>query len=101
MKVAARNGHCATDSWRSRKDGTLFWASGVLTAIRDEAGNLTGYIRVARDLTAQKEVEESQTKLASDLEQRVKDRTAELESSINELRTKNYEVSTLVQKVTH
>jgi len=101
MKEAARSGHCVTDSWQTRRDGTLFWASGVLTAIRDAAGNLTGYIRVSRDLTPQKELEESLASLAVDMEQRVKDRTAELESAVEVLRTKNEEVEALVSVISH
>ena len=43
--------------WRVRKDGTRFWADVVITALHDEAGALTGYAKVTRDLTEQHELE--------------------------------------------
>jgi PAS domain S-box-containing protein len=101
MEEAARTGHCTTESWRVRRDGALFWASGALTAVRDETGKLTGYIRVARDMTEQKRLEESLTKMAADLEIRVVERTGELEITIEELRRKNQEVEAFVYIVSH
>jgi PAS domain S-box-containing protein len=101
MEEAARNGHCTTESWRVRRDGSLFWASGALTAVRDEMGKLTGYIRVARDMTQQKQLEESLAKMAADLEIRVVERTRELEITVEELQRKNQEVEAFVYIVSH
>jgi len=101
MEEAARTGNCTTSSWRRRKDGALFWVFGSLTAVRDKAGELTGYIRVARDMTAQKRLEESLEKLASDLEIRVTERTRELEATVAELQRKNQEVEAFVHIVSH
>jgi PAS domain S-box-containing protein len=101
MEEAARNGHCTTESWRVRRDGSLFWASGALTAVRDEVGKLTGYIRVARDMTQQKQLEESLAKMAADLEIRVVERTRELEITVEELQRKNQEVEAFVYIVSH
>lgn len=51
----ARNNGCAEDErWHIAKDGTRFWASGVLTAHRDDANTLTGFSKVLRDLTSRK-----------------------------------------------
>ena len=101
MEEAARTGHCTTESWRVRRNGSLFWASGALTAVRDEAGKLTGYIRVARDMTEQKRLEESLSKMAADLEIRVVERTRELEITVEELQRKNQEVEAFVYIVSH
>jgi PAS domain S-box-containing protein len=101
MAEAARRGSCPTDSWRVRRDGSLFWASGVLTAVRDEAGKLTGYIRVARDMTQQKRLEESLARMAANLELRVASRTRELEVTVAELQRKNQEVEAFVYIVSH
>jgi hypothetical protein len=101
MEEAARTGHCTTESWRVRRNGSLFWASGALTAVRDEAGKLTGYIRVARDMTEQKCLEESLTKLTTELEARVVERTRELEITVEELQRKNQEVEAFVYIVSH
>jgi PAS domain S-box-containing protein len=101
MEEAARRGSCPTDSWRVRRDGSTFWASGVLTVIRDETGKLTGYIRVARDMTAQKQMAEQLAQLAAGLENRVAERTRELEVAVAELQRKNKEVEAFVYIVSH
>ncbi len=101
LDEAAWKGRCAADGWRVRRDGTIFWSSGVLTAVRDETGQLTGYIRVARDTTLQKRLEESLTKMSAELELRVEERTRELEATVEELRRKNVEVEAFVHIVSH
>jgi len=51
LKRAELEGRVEEEGWRVRKDGTLFWADVVITALRDEAGRLRGYAKVTRDLT--------------------------------------------------
>jgi PAS domain S-box-containing protein len=43
--------------WRVRRDGSRFWADVVLTALHDDAGELTGFAKVTRDLTEQHDLE--------------------------------------------
>ena len=43
-----------------RKDGTRFWGDVVITALHDDAGNLTGYAKVTRDRTDLKALEDAQ-----------------------------------------
>ena len=97
LEEAARNGHCATESWRVCRDGSIFWSSGVLTAVRDGAGKLAGYIPVARDRTREKRLEESLERLASDQEDRVSERTLQLKAKVEELRRKKEEVEAFAQ----
>ena len=47
------------EGWRQRRDGSRFFASGVLTTIRDAGGNLIGFTKVCRDVTAQRETEQA------------------------------------------
>ncbi len=101
LEEASRNGHCATEGWRKRRDGSIFWSSGVLTALRNQEGTLTGYIRVARDMTLQKRLEESLARVAMDMEKRVAERTRELEETVAELQRKNQEVEAFVHIVSH
>lgn len=101
LALAAKDGRFETQDWRARKDGTRFWAHVVLTAIRGTEGELLGFAKVTRDMSAQKALEDAQAKLALDLEQRVKDRTMELEASVAELQTKNEEIEALVAMVSH
>src|SRR5919109_901901 len=51
LRVAADEGRYEEEGWRIRKDGTQFWASVVITALRDKDGALLGYAKVTRDLT--------------------------------------------------
>src|SRR6185312_832379 len=43
---------------RVRKDGTQFWANVVITALRDDRGDLYGFAKVTRDFTERKRAEE-------------------------------------------
>lgn len=51
LEVAARDGRYEEEGWRLRNDRTRFWASVVVTAVRDEDGRLRGFGKVTRDLT--------------------------------------------------
>ena len=54
---AGVSGRHEDEGWRIRKDGSLFWANIVFTAMRDTAGNLRGFAKLTRDLTERKKVE--------------------------------------------
>jgi PAS domain S-box-containing protein len=56
--LAAADGHYEEEGIRVRKDGSTFWASVVVTALRDEEGELRGFAKVTRNITARKEAEE-------------------------------------------
>jgi PAS domain S-box-containing protein len=59
LRVAAIEGRFEEEGLRIRKDGMLFQADVVITALRDEAGDLRGFSQVTRDITARKEAEEA------------------------------------------
>src|SRR5690606_11388231 len=59
LSRAAADGRIEDESWCVRKDGSLFWANVVITALRDERGELIGYSKVTRDLTERRQYEES------------------------------------------
>jgi PAS domain S-box-containing protein len=86
LEMAASAGQHEDEGWRVRKDGSKFWANVVITAMKDEAGKLSGFARVARDLTERKAAEEQLRKIAVELEQRVSERTQELRDSQLRLR---------------
>ncbi|HYC93379.1 MAG TPA: PAS domain S-box protein [Thermoanaerobaculia bacterium] len=58
LEVAKREGSVEDEGWRIRKDGTRFWANVVITAVRDEHGELRGFTKVTRDLTQRRQAEE-------------------------------------------
>jgi PAS domain S-box-containing protein len=51
LEIASKVGRLEDEGWRLRKDGTRFWANVVITALRDESGELVGFAKVTRDLT--------------------------------------------------
>jgi PAS domain S-box-containing protein len=53
LREAARRGHIRDQGPRIRKDGSIFQAEIVLTALRDSAGDIRGYSKVTRDITDQ------------------------------------------------
>lgn len=57
LDVASAEGRYEDEGWRVRKDGSRFWASVVVTALRDEDGRLRGFAKVTRDITERKEAE--------------------------------------------
>ena len=57
LEMAASEGQLNDEGWRVRKDGSRFWASVVITAIRNEGGALVGFSKVTRDLTERKRTE--------------------------------------------
>ncbi len=46
LKVATEEGRFEDEGWRVRKDGSQFWANVVITALRDETGQLLGFGKV-------------------------------------------------------
>ena len=51
LRIAAKEGRYEEEGWRLRKDGTRFWASVVITALKNKRGELVGFAKVTRDLT--------------------------------------------------
>jgi PAS domain S-box-containing protein len=58
LRRAAEQERVEDEGWRIRKDGTRFWASVVITALRDTQGRLQGYAKITRDLTERRLHEE-------------------------------------------
>jgi len=81
------------ESWQRRIDGEkrlLAWWSRLL---KDTNGNISGALSTARDITEQKQAEEKIQQLNEELEQRVIERTAQIEAANKELEAFSYSVS--------
>jgi PAS domain S-box-containing protein len=78
LEVAKRDGAYEEEGWRVRKDGSRFYASVLITAVRDKAGELLGFAKVTRDVTERRAADEQLRKAAGDLEERVRERTQQL-----------------------
>jgi PAS domain S-box-containing protein len=59
LKTAASQGRLEDEGWRLRKDGSRFWADVVITAIRNNSGELLGFSKVTRDFTDRKRAEDA------------------------------------------
>jgi PAS domain S-box-containing protein len=82
LRLAAADGHYEEEGIRVRKDGSTFWANVVITALRDEAGDLRGFAKVTRDITARREAEERERLLAR--EQAARERATDILESISD-----------------
>jgi PAS domain S-box-containing protein len=58
LETARTEGRVEDEGWRVRKDGTLYWASVAVTAIRGPDGSLHGFAKVTRDMTDRRRLEE-------------------------------------------
>ncbi|HEY8877942.1 MAG TPA: PAS domain S-box protein [Roseateles sp.] len=59
LEMAERDGAFEAEGWRMRKDGSLFWANVVITALRDPSGALVGFAKITRDQTQRRNHEKA------------------------------------------
>ena len=90
LRVATAEGRCEDEGWRVRKDGSRFWANVVITALRDATGNLVGFSKVTRDVTARKQAEDA-----------LERQKAELTRANTELAAANKELEAFTYSVSH
>jgi PAS domain S-box-containing protein len=82
---ALANGRAVDERWHLRADGSRFFASGVLVPVTP-GSDRRGFIKILRDITARKELEDALRDARDTLEARVAARTAELAATNEELR---------------
>jgi light-regulated signal transduction histidine kinase (bacteriophytochrome) len=58
LEMARKDGHIETEGWRVRKDGSRFWADVIITAMYGPKGDLCGFSKVTRDITAREQAGE-------------------------------------------
>jgi two-component system CheB/CheR fusion protein len=82
MATARRDGQAIDDRWHQRKDGSRFWANGVLTTLDDGSANgpHRGFVKVLRDNTKQKAHQEQLETIMAELNHRVKNTLAVVQS---------------------
>ena len=74
LQSAAANGIAEDERWHIRKDGSFFFASGLLHALYDRRGALTGYVKIVRDLTHRVEMEAAIDDESSSLDIKIEER---------------------------
>jgi PAS domain S-box-containing protein len=88
LKIARNSGRFETDALRIRKGGTQFWANVIITPMRNERGEVTGFSKITRDITERKQAEEALEKKTDDLNAAYENLTAteeELRANLEEL----------------
>lgn len=93
LSKAKSDGQSLDEGWRVRKDGSLFWASVTIVSLKKNDGTHYGFTKITHDLTERKLAEEEFKKLNETLEQKVIDRTSQLEVVNKELEAFTYSVS--------
>ena len=86
LRIAAEQGRVETEGWRVRRDGSRFWADVVITALRDEKGDLQGFAKITRDRTDRKRLEEERVRRVQ-AEEALRLRDQFLSIASHELRT--------------
>jgi PAS domain S-box-containing protein len=92
LKAAAEEGVAEDKRWHLRKDGSLLWASGSVEPVRDEAGGLLGFVKVMRDDTDRKRLEEALEVHAQDLKAKADDLLAAAQAKDAFLATVSHEL---------
>jgi PAS domain S-box-containing protein len=80
MQTAYDKGYADDVRWHQRKGGERFWANGKMTPLKDDAGAVTGFVKVMRDQTEQRRAEEHQRLLVHELNHRVKNTLATVQA---------------------
>lgn len=85
-------------AWRGvmrnrRKNGEIYWEDSLVSPLVDEAGEIINFIAVKEDVTERMQAQEEVMRLNAELEQRVRDRTRELQASNRELEAFAHSVS--------
>ena len=87
IERALCNGFASDRRWHIRKNGTRIWVNGMMRRLNDEkTGALRGFAKIARDATQQHEAEEQLQRAHDELDQRVQERTRDLERTNAKLR---------------
>ncbi|RFB85485.1 regulator [Rhizobium leguminosarum bv. trifolii] len=84
MTAALAQGHGDDERWHVRKEGSLFWASGQMMALKSDDGELEGFLKILRDRTEQRENEERQRVLMHELSHRIKNTLAVVQAITNQ-----------------
>ncbi len=72
LAKAASKGKAHYEGWRVRKNGSLFWANVLLTALYEKDGHIIGFSQVTYDLSKQKETEAAIVKAIVDSQEKEK-----------------------------
>ena len=78
--LCLQDGRTEEERWHLRKDGTAFWSHTLMTPLRRDDGQLIGFLKILRDRTEQRAADENQSLLVNELNHRVKNTLATVQS---------------------
>jgi two-component sensor histidine kinase len=84
MAEALAKGRAEHDRWHLRADGQRIWGTEVVTPLQDSNGETRGFLKILRDRTAQKREEEQRRLLLAELNHRVKNTLAIVQSFVTQ-----------------
>src|SRR5262249_23264343 len=73
LLLAEKDGRFADEGWGVKKDSTAYWASVIITALRDSSGTLAGFAKITLDLTNRRKMEQRIQHLNKELSSRVQE----------------------------
>ena len=83
--VARQKGWASDERWHMRKDGSRFFASGIMTPLVGENGELTGFAKICRDLTDRVNLQHQLEEHESSVEEKISERTKQLSEKNQQL----------------
>jgi PAS domain S-box-containing protein len=86
MRGAEAEGRATDRRWHVKKDGRRFWADGVVIPLQDDSGQPRGYLKILRDMTEQRDLEEALRSRTAELERADESRNEFLAMLAHELR---------------
>jgi PAS domain S-box-containing protein len=101
MRVAEADGRALDERWHVRKNGERFWANGLVMPLRDDSERTCGFLKILRDMSEQRELEESLRKRTRDLERVDASRNEFLAMLAHELRNPLAAIRNAVAVVVH
>ena len=93
--MAEKEERFSDEGWRVRKDGSSFWASVIITALRDPTGKLTGFAKITQDMSERRQAAERIQNLNRELRSKV----SQLDESQRIIELKTLELQNLSARV--
>ena len=98
LRKAAETGRAEDEREHLRKDGSRFWASGIMTALKDENDHLRSWVKILRDFTERKRYEVRLERAVAETNHRVKN-SLQIACSLIDMQTQAYDDAVPVVEV--